>query len=86
VSRWSLLSPSRPRVQGPLAPLNTPQEIIARLNAEIIKALAVPDVKERLVAIGFEIDGSSPQKLAAITKARLEQMQNIIKDAGITIQ
>ena len=69
-----------------LAPLNTPKEIIARVNAEIIKALAVPDVTQRLTAIGFEIDGSSPEKLAAITKARLEQMQTIIKGAGITIQ
>ena len=69
-----------------LAPLNTPKEIIIRLNAEIIRALGVAEVKERLVAIGFEIDGSSPEKLAAVTKARLEQMQKIIKDAGITIQ
>jgi tripartite-type tricarboxylate transporter receptor subunit TctC len=69
-----------------LAPLNTPKEIIVRLNAEIIKALSVPDVIERLVAIGFEIDGSSPEKLATVTKARLEQMQKIIKDAGIIIQ
>ena len=68
------------------APLNTPKEVIARLNAEILKALSLPDVKERLVSIGFEIDGSPPEKLAAVTKARLEQMQKIIKDAGIVIQ
>lgn len=68
------------------APLNTPKEIIARLNAEIIRALALPEVKQRLVAIGFEIDGSPPEKLAAVTRARLEQMQKIIRDAGIVIQ
>lgn len=69
-----------------LAPLNTPKEIIARLNAEITKALSAPDVKERLVSIGFETDGSSPEKLAAVTRARFEQMQKIIKEAGISIQ
>ena len=69
-----------------LAPLNTPKEIIARLNGEIVKALGVPEVKERLVSIGFEIDGSTPEKLAALTRSRLEQMQKIIKDAGISIQ
>ena len=68
------------------APLNTPKEIIARVNAEIIKALGVADVRERLVAIGFEIDGSTPEALAAITTARLEQMEKIIKGAGITAQ
>jgi len=67
-------------------PLNTPKEIIARLNAEVLKAVAVPDIRERLVAIGFEIEGSTPEKLAAVTKARYEQMQKIIREAGITIQ
>ncbi len=63
-----------------------PKEITSRLNAEIIKALAAPDVRDRLVSIGFEIEGTSPDKLATVTKARLEQMQKVIKDAGITIQ
>jgi tripartite-type tricarboxylate transporter receptor subunit TctC len=67
------------------APLNTPKEIISRLNAEILKALGAPDVREKLVSIGFEIEGSSPDKLAAVTKARFEQMQKIIKDAGMRI-
>jgi tripartite-type tricarboxylate transporter receptor subunit TctC len=67
------------------APLNTPKEIISRLNAEILKAVGAPDVREKLVSIGFEIEGSSPDKLAAVTKARYEQMQKIIKDAGIGI-
>jgi tripartite-type tricarboxylate transporter receptor subunit TctC len=67
------------------APLNTPKEIVSRLNAEVVKALAAPDVKERLVNIGFEIEGSPPEKLAAVTRARYEQMQKIIKDAGIRI-
>ena len=48
--------------------------------------LAPPDLKERLVAIGFEVDGSTPETLATIIKARLEQMQKVIKGAGITIQ
>ncbi|MGZ5095605.1 MAG: Bug family tripartite tricarboxylate transporter substrate binding protein [Burkholderiales bacterium] len=67
------------------APLNTSKEIISRLNAEILKALSAPDVREKLVSIGFELEGSSPEKLAAVTKARFEQMQKIIKDAAISI-
>ncbi|MDB5811907.1 MAG: hypothetical protein JWN94_4029 [Betaproteobacteria bacterium] len=68
------------------APLNTPKDVALRIHSEILKALALPDVKERLVSIGFEIDGSTPEKLASVTKARLEQMQQIIKGAGIVIQ
>ena len=67
------------------APLNTSKESVSRLNTEIVKALAAPEVREKLVGIGFEIEGSSPDKLAAVTKARFEQMQKIIKDAGIRI-
>jgi tripartite-type tricarboxylate transporter receptor subunit TctC len=67
------------------APLNTPKEIVSRLNAEILKALSAPDVRDKLVSIGFEIEGSSPDKLAAVTQARFEQMQKIIRDAAIRI-
>jgi tripartite-type tricarboxylate transporter receptor subunit TctC len=68
------------------APLNTPKEIISRVNAEVAKALGAPDVRERLAAQGLDIQTSTPEQLTALTKARLEQMARIIKDAGITIE
>ena len=71
---------------GMFAPLNTPKEIIARVNAELARALAAPDLRERLVAQGVEIQTSTPEQLAALTKARLAQMAKIIKDAGIHIE
>ena len=71
---------------GMFAPLNTPKEIIARVNAELARALAAPDLRERLVAQGVEIQTSTPEQLAALTKARLVQMATIIKDAGIHIE
>jgi tripartite-type tricarboxylate transporter receptor subunit TctC len=71
---------------GVFAPLNTPKEIIARVNAEVAKALGAPDVREKLAAQGIEIQTSTPEQLGALTKARLEQMAKIIKDAGITIE
>jgi tripartite-type tricarboxylate transporter receptor subunit TctC len=71
---------------GIFAPLNTPKEIISRVNAELAKALSAPDVRERLAAQGVEIQTSTPEQLAALTKARLEQMARIIKSAGIVIE
>jgi tripartite-type tricarboxylate transporter receptor subunit TctC len=71
---------------GMFAPLNTPKEIIARVNAELARALAAPDLRERLAAQGVEIKTSTPEQLAALTTARLEQMARIIKDAGIHIE
>ena len=56
---------------GMFAPLNTSKEIIARVNAEVAKALAAPEVREKLVAQGVEIQTSTPEQLSALTKARL---------------
>jgi tripartite-type tricarboxylate transporter receptor subunit TctC len=66
--------------------LNTPKEIITRVNAELARALAAPDLRERLAAQGVEIKTSTPEQLAALTKARLAQMAKIIKDAGVHIE
>jgi tripartite-type tricarboxylate transporter receptor subunit TctC len=71
---------------GVFAPLHTPAPIIARMNAEIARALAAPDVKEKLVAQAVDIRTSTPEQLGAITKARLEQMGKLIKDAGIVAE
>ena len=71
---------------GLFVPLNTPKEIIARLHAELSKALAAPDVREKLVAQGIDIETSTPEQLTALTKARLEQMGKLIRSAGVVIE
>jgi tripartite-type tricarboxylate transporter receptor subunit TctC len=65
------------------APARTPPEIVTRLNAEIVKALAAPDVREKLAAQGFTIRGSSPGELGAATRAQLDKYAKLIKQAGI---
>ncbi|MFA5914600.1 MAG: tripartite tricarboxylate transporter substrate binding protein [Burkholderiales bacterium] len=71
---------------GLFAPANTPKEIIARVNAELVRALDAPDLRERLIAQGVEVKTSTPEQLGALTKSRLAQMAKIIKDAGIHIE
>ena len=71
---------------GVYAPLHTPAPIIARMNAEIGKALAAPDLKEKLIAQAVDVRPSTPEQLGALTKARFEQMGKIIKEAGITAE
>jgi tripartite-type tricarboxylate transporter receptor subunit TctC len=48
---------------GFFAPAKTPAAIISRLNAEIVKSLATPEIKQRLVAEGAEAVGSTPAEL-----------------------
>ena len=66
-----------------LAPAATPPEIVARLNAEVIAALADPEVRAQLVAQGLTPRGSSAEELGRATTAQLAKYAALIKRAGI---
>jgi tripartite-type tricarboxylate transporter receptor subunit TctC len=73
--------------QGILAPAGTPQPIVQRLNAEIVKAMHAPDVHERIaVKGGNEIVTGTPEELAVLIKKELGAYQKLIKDAHIQAQ
>ena len=61
-----------------------PREIVDRLNAEAVKAMKMPDTRERLGSQGFDLFPSSPQELAARVKSEYARFGKIVKDAGIT--
>jgi tripartite-type tricarboxylate transporter receptor subunit TctC len=66
-----------------MAPAGTPKEVIARLNDEIRKALADPEVREKLHDQGLTVRGSSPEELRAATREQLARYGRLFKDAGI---
>jgi tripartite-type tricarboxylate transporter receptor subunit TctC len=66
-----------------LAPKETPQAIIARLNAEVVKVLNMVDIKERFAAGGVETIPSSPAELDARIKQDAAQFGTIAEKAGI---
>jgi tripartite-type tricarboxylate transporter receptor subunit TctC len=66
-----------------LAPAGTPKAIVARLNAEVLKALADADVRHRLEDLGFAIRGSSPDELGAMTREQLAKYARVMKEMGI---
>ncbi len=68
---------------GFLAPAATPREIIVRLNGELVKALAAPDLKERLAAAGIEPVTGTPEQFAAFIKSETVRYAAVIRDAGI---
>jgi tripartite-type tricarboxylate transporter receptor subunit TctC len=71
---------------GLLAPAATPREIVNRLNSEIHKALASPDLKERLAAGGIEPLTDTPEHFAGFIKSETVRYAKIIKEAGIKIE
>ena len=68
---------------GAVVPAKTPRDIIVKLNQEMLKALALPEVRERLATLGADIVGSSPEQTAAIFKADLAKYTKVAKEAGI---
>ena len=68
---------------GVLAPAGTPRDVVARLNGEINKALAAPDVRERLLGAGIEPAGGTPQQFGDFIRSEMVKWGNVAKAAGI---
>ena len=69
---------------GVLVPAKTPAPIVARLNAAMVKVLAMPDVKEKLFAQGAEAVSNSPAEFEAIIRDELGKWEYVIREAKIT--
>ena len=71
---------------GLLAPAKTPPGIVARLNAEVIKILDLPDVKARFAEQGLETAGGTPAQLDQWIRAELERWGKVIREQKITLE
>jgi len=69
---------------GIAAPGGTPKPIITKLNAEIVKILNMPDVKQKFAAQGVDVIGSTPEQFAAYIKEQMEEWGKVVKAAGVT--
>jgi tripartite-type tricarboxylate transporter receptor subunit TctC len=66
-----------------LAPAGTPKPIIARLNAEVQKAVGDPEVRRKLEDLGFAVRGSSAEELGVMTRDQLARYARVMKEMGI---
>jgi len=71
---------------GVFVPSATPAPIVARLNKELVRALSLPDVRERLMRDGVEPGSSTPAQLLSVVQAEKKLWTKVIKDAGIKVQ
>lgn len=70
---------------GLLMPAGTPPEIVSKLNAEVVRILRLPDVRERLQAMGIEIVGNTPGEFAAFMRDETAKWGKIVKESGAKI-
>ena len=70
---------------GILAAAATPREIVARLNAELVKALGAAEVRERLLALGYDAAPTAPGEFAAVIAADIAKYGKVVREGGIKI-
>ncbi len=71
---------------GLFLPGGTPPAIVDKLQSEVAKALAAPDVKERLAAMGFQGVGDTPAHFTAFVQAEIAKWAKVVKDANIKVE
>ena len=65
-----------------LVPAGTPRAIITKVNADILAALATPEVRQRMLSQGFEVVGSTPEQFGAYLKSEITKWTKVINDSG----
>ncbi len=71
---------------GVLAPAATPRDIVARLNAEMVKVIQSADFRKRMDEIGAEPIGNTTEQMAQQIKAETEKFARLVKDANVVIE
>jgi tripartite-type tricarboxylate transporter receptor subunit TctC len=71
---------------GFVAPAGTRKDVIALLNREIVKAIAVPEMRDRLTTLGYDTVASTPEEFSSRIKAELATWAKVIRAANIGVQ
>ena len=67
---------------GLFAPAATPNDVIAKWHADVISVLAMPDIRERVAQLGFDVVGNTPGAYAALVRADIAKWQRVVKQSG----
>jgi tripartite-type tricarboxylate transporter receptor subunit TctC len=71
---------------GVMVPAGTPPAVVRRIHQALSKVLTAPAMKERIVGVGAEVVGSSPEEFTAFIKSEFSAWAKVIKETGITVQ
>jgi tripartite-type tricarboxylate transporter receptor subunit TctC len=71
--------------QGLFAPAATPREVVARINADVVKAMDSPDIKDFFGSQGFIVGGTTPEQFKALIEAEVPKWARVVKTGNITV-
>lgn len=67
---------------GLFAPAATPREVVAKWHDEVVAILALPDIRERVAQMGFEVVGNTPEAYATLIRNDIAKWQRVVKTSG----
>lgn len=67
---------------GLFAPAGTPRDILARWHTDVVAVLALPDIRERVAQLGFDVVGNTPDAYATLVKNDIAKWQRVVKASG----
>jgi len=70
---------------GVLAPAGTPAAIVQKVNADWARVVALPEVRDKLVALGFELTPTSPAEFGEMIRREMAKVAKVVKDAHIRV-
>ena len=70
---------------GVLAPAKVPRQVVSKVNQEVVKVLAMPDVQKLLQLEGGTVSPSTPEEFAAFLRAEVDRWAKMVKETGITV-
>lgn len=87
----SMVEAGYPEIEGEgwfafIVPAGTPKETIGLLQREIVKIIALPDIREKMVTLGFEAVGDTPEQASTMFRAESVKWAKVIHEAGVTAQ
>lgn len=71
---------------GMLAPTGTPAAIVSRLNADLVRTHALPDIRQRLADFGLEIETSTPDEFAEFMRVEIAKYAKVVRAANIRVE
>jgi tripartite-type tricarboxylate transporter receptor subunit TctC len=71
---------------GLVAPAATPRAVVDLLSRQLVRIVRLPDIQQRLAALGFSAVGSTPEEFAVQIKADIDKWSKVVRDAGIKVE